>query len=110
MIPDFVYKEAALDEKLRELLNGLAAPYGIQDSSRIADHVEKVKKAFADVGYEQRVLGRDFTARVNLAEVMTGQEFYDRFEKEITGWSMGAYGRDLRSVLLAAKKASGLNE
>lgn len=106
---------STLDDKLREILNGLGAPYGIQESSRITDHVEKVKQAFEEAGYAPPLTDKTVTeivAKMEEKQRTYGEFFYERFRQELSGvWD----GRKkaitvYNQCVQAAKKAAGLEE
>lgn len=107
-----------LDDKLKEILNGYFEGASIEpindDQDKVAA-ITDIRQAFADEGYEKRVLGRDFTARVDMKEVMTGQEWYDRFGREYPMYpdtnqqSHLLQSKIREEALEAAKRASGVN-
>ena len=108
-----------LDDRLKEILDiCMGHVKGRYKAELLIVAIAKIKQVFSDEGYEKRQLGRDFTARVNLAEVMTGQEWYDKFEKEIyfympMHWADAAGKEhfeilDREEILNMAKKASGI--
>jgi len=106
----------SLDEKLREIVADMPYP----DAA-----VETIKQAFTDSGYLNSVRMNGKTIVMNgkdpLGQVvywpdkaMTGQEWYDRFEKELEHKVIGVgYGGQdalyvFNYVVGAAKKAAGL--
>lgn len=119
----------SLDDKLREIL-GLVLHADLK-SDLIDSMVASIKQAFTNEGWVELRLAEvrpwketvknlnELTGSdVSLTEaykqnLMTGQEWYDRFEREIGEWGLGAYSVEYRrvkldSVLEAAKKAAGL--
>jgi len=114
-----------LDDKLREMLEivhegcKLTRPCPVENQA-----VRAIKEAFADEGYIQipsvtEVVDDDKGTHLEVrgVRVMTGQEWYDRFEKEASSNNFDeiASGR-MRQVFInlnnayleAAKKAAGL--
>lgn len=110
-----------IDEKLREILrqNGLVV--------NASDVIKATKQAFADEGYEKRIVHFDKYTPADLgftelpedykvAEIMTGQDWYERFEKELSGKVLPypenaeEYVRNISNEYIeAAKRASGLD-
>lgn len=114
--------ETTLDEKLREIAErirdgGMNSGWNYD----VDEAMEEIKQAFIDAGW---VVGRiatevngslyivngvDPIRRYDGATLLTGQEWYNRFEAEVDAMSMeppivdGAY-------LEAAKKAAGIKE
>lgn len=64
----------------------------------------KVQRGTSDSFY----FAGDMNALKDANGFMTGQEWFDRFNKELGSWSDGAYSNDVTSVVLAARKAGGL--
>lgn len=112
-----------LDQKLEELLGEggtIKHCCGQSGCSDAASDIEQIKQAFIDAGYvqiPQVEMERDPTNNrptfytVNGKEVMTGQEWYDRFVKiangdekhsDLTGWS------EWDTIEIVAKKAAGI--
>jgi len=88
-----------IDDKLREIITN-SLDYGTTE-----DAIIRIKQAFAD---EQDTEHLDRVKTYLEAKgYMTGQEWYDRFEKELTGFDMTETITKF-VVLKAAKKASGL--
>lgn len=124
---------ADLDDKLREIL---LAPYKYPkgDGATMFDdkgdipildtQIAQIKQAFAEAGYISHnskiywakhddkmyiVNGSDPIKRVSLSTLMTGQEWYDRFEKQVRkSPDVDDWHYTHLEVLEAAKKASGL--
>lgn len=86
-----------LDDKLREILEY----YQKQDPECIAE----IKQVFVDEGWVEPIeMRRNIVHPFKIVETMTGQDWYNRFYKEldIDG------DVNLVDVVRAAKKASGL--
>ncbi len=101
-------------------------------SSELDNFIAQVKQAFTNEGYLPHVEagkhvkvgdklyitnGTDPLVQVDLAEFMTGQEWYERFKKEVskpsiegTIYQVVHELRDQKQYLEAAKRASGLDE
>jgi len=125
-----------LDKKLKEIL--LPAIHAL-DSDESDTLVTQIKQAFADEGYEKveyertdqrepvverfgslgelgspKMTIHEWNKILSNKEIMTGQEWYNRFEKELETWKQ--YGDKVNymwntdTVLKAAKKASGLDK
>lgn len=123
-----------LDDKLREIAEDVFRA-GVGTQADDIKHSEKaylnlqkhytteaisqIKQAFKDENYIQvpeTVINDDGSMDVRYAKkvlqngvpLMTGQEWYEKFQNEISEWGLGAYSGDLDSVIEAAEKASGL--
>lgn len=124
-----------LDKKLQDILNTTYS-FGNEDKdlefygTSNDDEIEAIKQAFIDEGWipykpfeytpegkkpawwsktPELMTGDEHKART--AGLMTGQEWYDRFEKEVGQYEAGGWIDDtLDNVLLAAKKAAGIEE
>ncbi len=119
-----------LDDKLRDILLGASYAVPLIDeesgagSAVMPMYLRALKKAFTDEGYVhipqvETVTRYERGAKpelfmVNGKEVMTGQQWYDRFEREYhlsADWIAGDHemGDDAENdVLNAAKRAAGL--
>lgn len=100
-----------LNDKLREvLLKGTATFDG--DKKRIFwsndDVIAQIKQAFAEEGYWKMDKKKSVASIIGL-DVMTGQKWFGRFEKELDKGINDISG-DIKyvDILEAAKKASGL--
>lgn len=106
-----------LDDKLREILENTAIQAGVPP---VDEAINQIKQAFADEGYVNIPMVETVTRferghvpeiyMVNGKEVMTGQEWYDRFAHELEveldhkidrTWNIAIYK--------AAKRAAGLD-
>lgn len=100
------------DDKLREILK----QYWIFESSKPDETIAQIHKAFADEGYFKpgdgnyakfanlRLEGRpNYEDRVEA--LMTGAEWYSRFEKELPERNI-----TLDDAIRAAKRAAGIGE
>lgn len=110
----------SLDEKLMKILEvaSISGIYGPTNATTYEDLVAQIKKCFADEGYVYIPMVETVTRferghipkiyMVNGKEVMTGQEWYDRFEKLVDEMGMeppivdGAY-------LECAARAAGID-
>lgn len=84
----------SLDDKLKEILHFCA---GNTDNKSL--YIPQIKQAFADEGYTKLPKWSGVT-------LMTGQEWYDRFYKEIN--SIPYSPLRIHEIWDAAKKAAGL--
>lgn len=95
-----------LDDKLKELVFKMAG--GIKDGGE--DEITQIKQAFADEGY---VAKSELKSWSYTAELLTGTEWYDRFEKELNNlgvnYKTGMTGLMASEILEAAKRAAGLD-
>lgn len=107
-----------LDEKIVKILNVVGDMYP-PDSSDIRHALQDIRQAFTDAGYvpeDKNFFKKAWSAGYNTAKIehkaisyMTGQEWYDRFEKLVDKMEMqpliidGAY-------LSLAREAAGLND
>ena len=114
-----------IDERLKKLQLSPIDNYGEYWTLSDED-VAQIKQAFADEGYVQmpqvEMITRFESGKkpelfmVNGKEVMTGREWYERFEKELgepqtfAGYGYDSVGYDEDDVLAAAKRASGVEE
>jgi hypothetical protein len=111
-----------LDKKLKEMLdeeviNPIVEAEGVNpkdyfgiDSDEI---INKTKQAFREAGYIHSPLVKLQFKRIESGELMTGQEFYDRFEKELPHHPNGEVDDDrgyltTSEVFRAARRAAGL--
>lgn len=97
---------ASLDDKLRGIIgNGY-------DRFDVEKAIAQIKQAFADEGWIKPE-GADLIADV-LDDMMTGQEWYDRFMKELPDSIDLVHPDrevfDRRWAITAAKKAAGLTD
>lgn len=106
----------SLDDKLKEIhvvmANHMMAPYGkpVPTWYELTDEeITQIKQVFIDEGYIETSFKNDehverYAKALARGRLMTGQEWYDRFYKEldIDG------DVNLVDVVRAAKKASGL--
>jgi hypothetical protein len=114
-----------LDEKLKLIIQGLPDPDGSISDGDMEDGIAQIKQAFQDEGYARQWMDDNTfaTPRKVLEKLptynkplMTGQEFYNRFEKEYhmrADWISAdvEMGDDAEhDVLLAARLAAGLDE
>lgn len=94
-----------IDDKLKEIL--LADPRQPTEYT-----ISQIKQAFAEEGYvylEDDVEVKDNIIRVKDLHLMTGQEWYSRFEKIVNEWPAYKPINPVRKTMLdIAKKASGL--
>lgn len=111
-----------LDEKLLDAIREAQGYIDDEDIQLEAANVaiEQIKQAFKDAGYERISEGTIPTFKSYLKQVTTGQEWYDRFEKEWGTWpekdccNPGSSCEDQtridmqRGALEAAKKAAGV--
>lgn len=109
----------SIEDKLRDILNNFHG-----DPDFLEANVEAVKNAFIEEGYVQmaynpvkrELLGKPIGNVLSTNDVMTGQEFYDRFEREYhmrADWISAdpIMGDDAEhDVLLAARLAAGLDK
>lgn len=109
------HMNTGLDDKLREILfpdqQSIEEEWGNGGDAvallRTNESIAKIHQAFADAGYvNTKAVGFEgFTVK----NLMTGQEWYDRFEKAFPGDGLMQPYIDIREqVLWAAKRASGL--
>lgn len=98
-----------LDKKLGEIVD----PYGYGGEGYGVRKAKQIKQAFKDAGWVGPVEfhATGFSAkspkrRSSVEFLMTGQEWYDKFEKELNtyAWSFD----EKNSILVAAKKAAGM--
>lgn len=86
----------------------------LKSSQEENDIVADIKQAFADANYIQAPQTGTYVPIVEVAgsNLMTGQEFYDRFREEITKVASHpdtvTWPKDM--VMLAAKRAAGLEK
>lgn len=113
----------SIDKKLKELLSDdgqLVHCCGQAGTSDIEKGIAQIKQVFLDEGWEQpRPLTDNEVRAINdytkANHMMTGQEWYDRFKKEVeVDFDFTGVGkRELADTIVnhiseAAKKASGL--
>lgn len=105
-----------LDSKLREILEEVEDEVnntgGVSTKHR-GRLVAQIKQAFAEEGYVK--VSKDNQDKIKTAtiysinhgqyELMTGQEWYERFEKELNNHPIKLQGTE---IMRAAKKAAGL--
>lgn len=107
-----------LDDKLSEILEDVSD--FSHDGEYIGDKnvVAQIKQAFADTGYirpgRHETVNQRLREKVVNGELMTGQGWYDRFQKDLI-YQLGTTGqlhaRDsamMELVLKAAKRAAGI--
>lgn len=92
MDDDFKNEDGSLNE---------AEYLSYQENAR-KSHAEDIKQAFIDAGYVGPYLEPKDTA----GRYRTGQEWYDRFEKELGDYDF--LDEDATKVIAAAKKAAGI--
>lgn len=100
-----------LDDKLRETLtkyrNLLLEPeeHYVEDKLTQAKAIAQIHQAFAEEGYTTAdQLAKNLSSKIN---IMTGQEWYDRFEKELEPIRR-TMPRTIFKVKEAARKAAGI--
>jgi len=136
LTPEQFMKVGGLDEKIDRIIDDIANKSNSKGLRGMAfnwgiDYLEQIKQAFKDAGWltpEQRQQTQELVNRmaqtaqdmlklpVTVRElgVMTGQEWYDRFEKETDNLSFLVRGGDgvvyitQENILNAAKKAAGI--
>jgi hypothetical protein len=93
-----------LDDKLKEIFKDSDLMYSHATEVLIA----QIKQAFAEEGYFQvEVNGKIYTHNLN-DNRLTGQEWYDRFEKEVVGRDWHVADILPAPQTEAARKASGI--
>lgn len=103
-----------MEDKIREEINKLFWKL-IETNAPDEDIVENIKKIFADEGYEPkphyRVPGNITAMNDYGVKLYSGQEWFDRFEKELHITGLGEQAEQLMrsQVLNIAKKAAGLS-
>lgn len=121
-----------IDNKLKEILDRIKSvkfvttkevTNAVVDLDKVRSNmVAKIKQLFADEGYEKKIGLIGNISGIKLysingdSNIMAGQEWYDRFEKELDKWDRIEIGTNkgetdfmaIPLVLKAAKKASGL--
>lgn len=106
-----------LDDKLREILTGCVnRAYDDMDSKSwhdpYSEPIAQIKQAFTDEGYKQYTIHTKITTLNGVVTtqhgqaIMTGQEWYDRFKKELT--NIKPPDEYVGDVVAAAKRASGV--
>lgn len=105
----------SLDDKLREILNSPFDPANFKGSQDFDSQlITEIKQAFADYGYVPVATLKDKNMALSANdgkyyELMTGQEFYDRFCDEAAGEaSSPTEAITIMKAMLAAKRAAGL--
>jgi len=110
-----------LDEKLHDLLYEQAKSYYFEGSEpewfekECPALIEKFKQAFADAGYSRSALA-GIAAKMQIHGMMTGQEWYERFVKELGTYIEHGPGGDSSGFRAnseahaAARKAAGLQD
>lgn len=88
---------SSLDNKLREIL---IATQPEEIPVTIDEAVDQIKQAFAEAGYVPIV------GFLKDNGWLTGQEWYERFEKQLPPFSLVPF----EDIIEAAKRASGLEE
>lgn len=120
-----------LDKKLFEIVKHAADEDGYVEYEIAVREVARIKQAFIDDGWSvpdeyhghsegfeaarqkvsdwelQRLRGYEKAVEDMRANYMTGQEWYDRFEKEISTYSWEF--DELHSILVAAREVAGLS-
>lgn len=96
-----------MDERLREIIESLEFEGHTYKTAPKA--IAQIKQAFAEEGWCAPIhfIDRGDGIKVSAEQVMTGQEWYDRFEKEIRKNGKADFNKEL---LEAAKKAAGLEK
>lgn len=112
-----------LDNKLREILANIITQETGEETTAamISDsYIGQIKQAFADEGYF-RLKSENLAAAGKVGYMLTGQEWYERFEKNLKGkleyqqHDMGEMGKFIRPEyaknvsLEAAKRAAGID-
>lgn len=102
-----------LNEKLREILENnfkivssgiphMRHAHAVEITSE--EKIDQIKQAFEEEGWHNLMDAKD-------REFMSGQEWYERFEKEIRSWTnAGDISFTDTAYLKAAKKASGVSK
>lgn len=101
----------SLDDKLREVLTR-----SFSVSIITARTIAQIKQAFAEAGWHHSPLVDYQFKRIESGELMTGQEWFERFSAEIGKLSHVSidkdyqldYSRTVKRMLEAARKASGI--
>jgi len=112
-----------LDSKLDYILKSNAAVQRCADKDALNDYdklIPAIKQAFSEAGYLQIPMVEVVTRykqgkkpevfMVNGKEVMSGQEWYDRFEAELTSQTNVKTQFSWLGIMIAAKRASGLDK
>lgn len=110
-----------LDDKFKEIEIKRTEYIGggeVHRTIRLNDEeIAQIKQLFADVGYRFNPSLKEMAGyKINTKPTMTGQEFFERFEKELgepkvfPGYGYDEIGYEDDHVLEAAKKASGLDD
>lgn len=114
-----------LDEKLKSIVGEVSFTKADGSESHITEAVEKLKQAFTEAGYTKSIgkLVEDDVRqafqllRDGAIKMMTGQEWYDRFEKElfvniptIEPTVIAAEFVSRAEVLRAAKRAANITK
>ena len=95
-----------IDEKLREIIVNLLDT-GMPNSISQDEAHKQIKQAFADAGYSYQE--RNLFKGLKLARtVMTGQEWYERFDRELDDYADISGDVSYSDCLKAAKRAAGL--
>lgn len=105
-----------MDDKLKEILSTFAAympgdasinTFRKEEDKYAPKFIAQIKQAFADEGYENTTFKTTELFKGHSPEYMTGQEWYDRFEKELRNHHSVKTLLD-ENYLKLAKKAAGL--
>lgn len=94
----------SLDDKLREIVD-----FEGETEEYANETIAQIKQAFADEGWIHSPLVDYQFKRIKSGELMTGQEFFDRFEPLLEDIDLNSKTR-YRELKEAAKKASGIIE
>lgn len=97
-----------LDSKLKDILLDLVANSPQDTFKNIERGATLIKQCFADEGYREPMVWHDRGDGVKYSDpVMTGQEWYDRFKKEVA-FAGFTEQKQADMALEAARKASDL--
>jgi len=113
----------SIDDKIHYILKSNASVQRYFDKDATRDYenlVPEIKKAFEDGGWKKvgrhEIINQRLREKVAKGELMTGQEFYSRFEKELRGEAFLFEKNDTITrlnhevYLDAAKKAAGVKD
>lgn len=102
-----------LDDKLREVIYGwVTADMDVTEEEHIDKMVAQIKQAFAEAGWSDGFNGPKISKmEIDNKEVMTGQEWYDRFTKALAGEVFpfsSETDEEVIDLIDKCKKAAGL--
>jgi hypothetical protein len=108
-----------LDEKLRDIFINDSKSKGLHDDNwenfvvSPDKIIPQIKQAFADEGYQYVTRAEDsLVTRYHNGELMTGQEWYDRFVKELNtalpSLPIFKFNTKEAKIIKAVKRAAGL--